>query len=268
MDSQMMSGTVRPVRWSTAQWCSYFRGNAKALLDIPWAQGAGLTEEERDAVAASVQDFQLGESSEGLNLLRAARAYAARAGDPAYEEAIRLFVREEQRHAGDLARFLTLAGVPLLSKSWTDAVFRFLRRLAGLEQFLTVLVTAEMIGKVYYQALRRATGSPVLRRLCDQLLRDEIKHIRFHTERLALMRRGRPRWRLFLTRLGHRVFFGGTCLVAWWAHRKALRAGGYGFSRFWQETWEVFRASARPIDLRELAPLSGPKPFLVPVGVT
>jgi hypothetical protein len=216
-------------------------------MDIPWKEGARLTDAERASFGASVQDFQLGESSEGLNLLRAADEHAEQYGDAHYREAIRLFIGEEQRHARDLGRFLTLADIPLLERSWSDAIFRRLRRRAGLELFLTVLVTAEMIGKIYYQALRKATGSTVLRRLCEQLLRDETKHIRFHVERLALLRQGRSRWRVLLGNLRHRVLFGGTCLVVWWKHKQVLRAGGYGFCRYWQECWRQINVALRPI---------------------
>src|SRR5262249_12730707 len=140
---QTANTSVGPVRWSSARWCAYYRANAKGLLDIPWEEGVRLTDAERATVGKSLQDFQLGESSDGHNLMRAAREYAEQSGDEAYPEAVRLFIGEEQRHAGDLGRYLTKAGIPLLTRSWTDAVFRWLRRLAGLELFITVLVTAE-----------------------------------------------------------------------------------------------------------------------------
>ena len=38
--------------------------------------------------------------------------------------------------SGDLGRFLTTAGEPLLAQTRLDSVFRHLRRLAGLELFL------------------------------------------------------------------------------------------------------------------------------------
>ena len=254
-------GTAAPVRWSSARWSAYFQANARSLLDIPWDEPVGLTEAERATIGRSVQDFQLGESSDGHNLLRAARAYAERSGDPAYPEAIRLFIGEEQRHARDLGRFLTKAGIPVLARSWTDTVFRWLRHRAGLELFLTVLLTAEMIGKVYYKALRKATGCPLLRRLCEQLLRDEMKHIRFHVERLALMRRDRPRWKVIWAQAWHRFLFGGTGLVVWWKHRPVFKAGGYRFRRFWAEAWSEINAAQRPIDPRDLGVLpAGHKP--------
>jgi hypothetical protein len=262
MDRQAVgTGSVGPVRWSSARWCAYYRANREKLLDLPWEEEVRLTEAERATITKSVQDFQLGESSDGRNLIRAAREYAAASGDGDYPEAIRLFIAEEQRHSGDLGRFLTKADIPLLTRTWTDTIFRWLRRLAGLELFLTVLVTAEMIGKVYYKALRKATGCLLLRRLCEQLLRDEMKHIRFHVERLALLRRDRPRWKVIWAQAWHRFLFGGTCLVVWWRHRAVFKAGGYRFRRFWAEAWNEINAAQRPIDPHDLGMLpAGRKP--------
>src|SRR5437763_14423701 len=225
---QAQTGTVRAAPWTSGQWCYYYHRNAERLLPLPWRRGAELTDAEREAVAASIQDFQLGESSEGHNLLRRAAQHAERADDPDYVEAMQLFVREEQRHARMLGRFLHLAGIEPLKRSRLDTAFRLLRRLAGLVLSITVLLTAETIGKVYYRALRRATGSTLLRRLCEQLLRDEVRHMRFHAERLALVRRGRARWRVGLAHAWHRLLFGATCLLVWGKHRRALRAGGLG----------------------------------------
>jgi hypothetical protein len=247
---QAQTGTVRAAPWTSGQWCYYYHRNAERLLRLPWRCGAELTDAERDAVAASIQDFQLGESSEGRNLLRRAAQYAERADDPEYVEAMQLFIGEEQRHARVLGRFLHLAGIEPLKRSRLDTAFRLLRRLAGLVLSITVLLTAETVGKVYYRALRRATGSTLLRRLCDQLLRDEVRHVRFHAERLALVRRDRARWRVWLAHGCHRLLFGGTCLLVWGKHRRALRAGGLGFASFWRECWQEMRGVLRIMDPR------------------
>ncbi len=260
------TGAVRAAPWSSGQWCCYYATNAERLLPLPWRRGAELTDAERDAVAASMQDFQLGESSEGRNLLRRAADHAERADDPEYLEAMRLFVREEQRHARDLGRFLRLAGVPLLGHSRLDSAFRLLRRLAGLETAIGVLLTAETVGKVYYLALRRATGSVLLRRLCEQLLRDEVRHMRFHAERLALLRRGRARWRVWLAHARHRVLFGGSCLLVWAKHRRALRAGGFGLRSFWRACWGEMGRVLKWMDPRRGAGAEARKPCEVTVG--
>src|SRR4051812_48536699 len=110
---------------SSAQWLDYFHDNALNLLELPWDAGAQITPPgppgaggaqipagEREAIAASVQEFQLGESSEGRNLISAARRYAEQSGDAAYLHGLLLFIAEEHRHARDLGRFLDLAGVP------------------------------------------------------------------------------------------------------------------------------------------------------------
>jgi hypothetical protein len=226
---------------TSAQWTAYFRRNSERLLEQPWHLGAEISDAERDAIATSLQEFQLGESSEGRHIISAARRYSETSGDRDYAEALCVFIAEEHRHARDLGRFLDLAGVPRASKAWPDTVFRWLRRRAGLETSIVVLVTAEIIAKVYYAALREATTSRLLRRLCDQILADEVAHVHFQTERLAVLRRGRPCWRIAAGRSVHRFLMFGTCFVVWHKHGKAMGAGGYGFRRFWGETWREMR---------------------------
>jgi len=51
----------------------------------------------------------------------------------------------------------------------TDRVFRLLRRLAGLELYLYILISAELIGIVYYRALEATTDLPPLKMLCRVL---------------------------------------------------------------------------------------------------
>ena len=243
-------GSRPPAPGSSAEWCSWFRANEASLLDVPWTLGAGIAADERDAIASSIQEFQLGESSEGRHLIDCARVHAERIGDPEYVAAIRHLIREEQRHARDLGRFMDLAGIPRVGRTWTDAVFRWLRRGAGLELSVGVLVTAEIIAKIYYRALRETTGSTVLRRVCDQILRDEVEHVRFQTERLAILRRGRPSSRLRLTAALHRFLFWGTVEVVAWRHRRALRAGGYSLKRFRREAWFEFQTDLGRMDPR------------------
>ena len=240
-----MDNNPLPLVGSVA-WLQYYRHNARTLIEIPWGLGVFLTDESRRAIASSVQEFQLGESGEGKHLIRAAKRHAERTGDAAYVEALGLFIAEENRHARDLGRVLDLAGIPRVGHAWPDTVFRFIRRLAGLELSIVVLVTAEIIAKVYYAALREATGSPVLRTICDQILRDEVRHVHFQTERVAILRRNRPRWLVAVAQAAHRVLMFGTCFVVWHKHGRAMRAGGWSFRRFWRDTWiEMRDAQAR-----------------------
>src|SRR3954462_13033557 len=161
-------------------WRIHFERNAASLLPIPWETGPDLTDQETAAIAASLQEFQAGEYSEGRHLYRFAQDYAAQTGDYEYVRAIRLFIAEEQRHALCLGRFLAINGIPLSDTTFAARVFRRLRTVvSSLELSIAVLVTAELIAKVYYRVLREATQSVVLRRLCDQILSDEDAHVRF-----------------------------------------------------------------------------------------
>lgn len=229
---------------TSADWLRQFESNARQLRIIPWERGAELTPEESAAVASSVAEFQRGESGEGRHLIRYAIQYAERTGDIEYVGAIRLFIREEQRHARDLARFLTLNGIPLARASFADAVFRRLRNLLGtLEMSIAVLITAELMAQVYYDALGAATRSTILRRLCEQILNDEARHVEFQAERLGILRarRGRPGY--LTTMAFQRVLFAATAVVVWRAHRGAFRQAGFGFVRFWKGAWRCFDAA-------------------------
>jgi hypothetical protein len=239
----------RPTEW----WREYFLTNANSLLSVPWHLGVDLTPEERDAIATSVQQFQLGESSEGRHLFHAARAYAARSGDAAYPHTLALFIAEEHRHARDLGRFLDLAGIGRASRAWPDSVFRWLRHRAGLELSISVLVTAEIIAKVYYAALRDSTRSLVLRLLCDQICHDEVMHVFFQTERIAILRRTRGRLAIALLSLAHRLLLFGTLLVVWHTHGRAMRAGGVTFRCFWRESWREMRDALARMNPRNYA---------------
>ena len=231
-------------RVSSAEWCAHFEGSASLPDEVPWESAVRLTEAERRAVAASIQEFQLGESSEGRHLHAAARAHAASTGDHAYARAIAAFIREEQRHARGFGRFLAGEGIPLRRHSWPDAVFRQLRRGVGLETTVCVLLTAELIAQVYYAALRDATQSPTLRALCGRILRDEAAHVRFQAERIAMLRAGHAPSRVWLAQAGQRALFAGAVLVVWWGHRSALTRGGFPFRRYWRQCWERFASAA------------------------
>ncbi len=199
-------------------------------------------------MVGSVQEFQLGESSEGKYLHRLARRHAKETGDGDYLLAVEYFIREEQRHAGYLRQFLASEGFGTVKGRWADAVFRRLRRVANLEVSVGVLVTAEIVAKVYYAALSEATRSPMLRAICGRIQRDEEAHVRFQAERLAILRRHRSRPGMSLTRLLHRTLFCGACLVVWRNHGDAIRRGGLGFRAYWRRCWEEFGEARRAME--------------------
>jgi hypothetical protein len=88
------------------------------------------------------------------------------------------------------------------------------------------LLTAEIFAKVYYAGLKGATRSPALRVICGRILRDEEAHVRFQSERLAMLRHDRPQSGRKLTGFLHRTLFFSACLVVWRNHGKVMRRTG------------------------------------------
>jgi len=222
-----------------AGWLEHFRANRSKMSDeVP---GDRLTEKEKRLIGRSIAAFQLGEYSEGKGLMRAAGDYARAIGDDRIIEITKLFILEEQRHAGRLLAFMNRHGIAQLKRHWADGVFRRLRKDVGLELSVTVLITAEIISLVYYRALRASTGSVRLKEICDEILDDEAAHVRYGSGLIGRMRAGRSWTGGRLAGILHEVLFAGTVLVVFAGHGRVLAAGGYGFGRYWRACWGEFR---------------------------
>lgn len=213
-------------------WLNHFEYHAQHPRSVPPGLSDLLSSDRRRLIARSIATFQLGEQSEGSTLLRAARRFAHAHQVPSLVRIVELFIREEQRHAALLRAFMEDHHIALKRNDWTDRAFRILRRLAGLELFFYVLVSAELIGIVYYRALEAATDCQRLKVLCRVLVSDEFAHVGFESQLLLGLRAGRTTQVQTLIRLAHRAFFAGTASVVWFAHRSVLRQGGYGAKTF------------------------------------
>lgn len=227
---------------STTDWIDHFRANARNQPEYPWSVGADAPSEVLDKILPSLRAWQLGETSDGTWLVSVAEEHGARIGDPDFAECMTLFIKEEQRHGELLGRYLDLAGVERKRRDWGDTAFRFIRHLVRrIEVWVTPVVMVETHALVYYAAIRDATESRLLSAICEQLLRDEVVHIRFQCERLAALHRGRSRIGMALTKLVHRALFAGMTVAIGLGHRRALEAGDCGFGRFWRKSWEKMR---------------------------
>jgi hypothetical protein len=214
---------------------------------------AGLTDllrpDERRLIAGSIATFQLGEQSEGRALLRAAQRFADAGQIPALPRIFELFVREEQGHAALLRAFMVDNHIPLKSSDWTDGVFRRVRRLAGLELYLHVLISAELIGIVFYRALEAATGCRRLRLLCRVLVSDELAHVGFESQLLLALRTSRAAPLQALMRWTHRALFAGTAGVVWFTHRSVLHKAGYGMKSFLRVCLSQYAFHMEPVNV-------------------
>ena len=217
-------------------WKEYFRQNQNHFANIDFDAYDCLSMEERSVICPSLQHFQKGESSEGRHLY----AFAKEFKDPEYLECIRLFIREEQKHAAVLAAFMHKFQIPLIKGHWVDYVFRWLRKAGSIQNTVIILLIAEIIAKIYYRALRDATESDLLKRICLQILRDEDEHIRFQCDLLKIFHR-RQSWAMnFLTGSYQLFLMTGTTLVVWRYHRNVLKRGGYYFGRYFFGTLSIF----------------------------
>ena len=213
-------------------WLNHFEYHAQRPRRVPDDLPDVLSGRERALIAKSIATFQLGEYSRGGTLLCAARRFAHRQGTPELVRIMELFVREERRHADLLREFMTDHWMPVRNYALPDLAFRAIRRLAGFELYLYVLVTAELIGNVYYRALETASGCQRLKILCRTLVADELAHIGFESELLSeLLGRRSPPVRA-LIRGAHKAFFTSTALTVWMSNGAMLRTVGYDASTF------------------------------------
>jgi hypothetical protein len=246
-------------------WHIHFLANQQNPGEMPWDDAYKLSSTERRAIQHSIQQFQLGESSEGRRLLIRARAYSLATNDPDFAEALSLFVKEEQRHSAYLLRFMRAQRIPKVSSHWVDSVFRRLRVLAGLELSLRVLVTAEIIAVPYYTALGRSTASRLLNAISSRIVQDEAAHLKFQSSMLSrLAATRRPIVRRLIAQL-HQLFLIGTSFVVWCEHGTVFRAAGYTFELFLRESLAEFAALEspardRPAESRFPARAGNPQP--------
>lgn len=210
-----------------AIWLNHFEYHSERPRRVPEELADVLLPEERQMIASSIATFQLGEQSDGATLLKTARHFAQEHDAPQLARIAELFVREEQRHASLLRDFMDDHGILPKHRDWTDRVFRWLRRAAGLELCISVLITAELIGSVYYRALDAATGCQRLKVLCRTLVADELAHVGFESQLVLALRARRSVPGRAAARLAHRLLLAAAAFVVFVTHRAVLDRAGF-----------------------------------------
>jgi hypothetical protein len=229
-------------------WLNHFEYHAEHPRQVPPGTPDLLTSAERSLIASSIATFQLGERSEGSTLVRAAQRFAGAHEVPCLVRIVELFIREEQRHAALLRDFMVDHQISLRTEDWTDWTFRRLRRLAGLELYLYVLISAELIGNVYYRALETVTACQRLRMLCRALVCDELAHVGFESQMLLALRARRSAPMRTALRLAHRIFFTGAAAVVWSTHSAVLRQAGCSARSFLRMCLAQYAFYLEPVD--------------------
>ena len=246
-----------PDPMNSSSWLSYYRQNRLNRTEPQWELADHEGAEARSQMARSLSHFQLGESGGGTFLFQhARRAYPE---DPDYWEVLALFVQEEQEHARLLGRLVERYQGRLVNGHWTHSLFRGIRRALGARFEIQVLVIAELVGTAYYRFLEQRTSDPVLRQVCEIVLRDEDRHIAFHAERFSTDQAAWLPLERALWVAQFQVLFLGALRVAWLDHRPALQSLGVRPSDFHQVARReclLFLARVAPAPQHLLTPAS------------
>jgi predicted nucleic acid-binding protein len=231
----------------SSAWLDYFERNRLHRPEPDWDRPTPFPPAVAARLARSLAHFQLGESCEGTTLLAGARRTWP--DDPDYVAAMALFVAEEREHARLLEHLVLRLGGTLVTKHWTDRCFRLARHALGFGFEIQTVMVAELVGGAYFRLLR-STGDPVLRQVCELMVRDEDQHRRFHVDRVVIAQLGWSPLRRALWTAQFKLLFRAALLAAWVDHRAALRAVGIDRRLFSAEAradardWLVRRAAA------------------------
>ena len=221
------------------KWIQYYRFRDQ-FKHIDWEQEDSFPQSEIAILLKPLQQCQIGENSEGKNLIRLAEKHVANKEDKSYATAIRLFIKEEQNHSQALKLFLEKHQLPLLASHPVDNTFTTIRRLYNLETCIYTLLTAEIVATFFYQAVKSATSSPLLQSVCKQILRDEAMHLMFQCDILSEVREEGSKLRWHLGQLFFKTLFAGTMQFVWWQYGKVFRAGGFDKKRYKQKLRQLF----------------------------
>lgn len=239
---------------NSLEWFEHFKHNL-TIERINWNLRPAINCIERKTILAGLQAWQLGETSDGKNLLKASGNYAAKSGDFFYINAVELFIKEEQKHGENLGRYIDRIGEKRIKKNWGDSLFRKFRYLNNsMEMWTITVLTVESTAQIFYQSLKDATGCHLLKQICTDILIDEVAHIEFQRERLQLILQRRNPAIQGLLLYGYKFFYFSTALVVWLAHRKVFSAGGNGLKKFMHKMALKFRRNIEQYKSQQMQP--------------
>ncbi len=173
---------------SWAAWRRHFEDNARRPMPPPPPVDA-IAPRWRPALIHSLARFQVGEAGEGRIAHQIDRARLDGV-DADYRAALKLFVREEGRHARILAGAVRALGGQILRGHWSERLFVRGRRLAGVRLKLLALLAAEVVGIEFYRRAACRLPPGELRAQLEEIHADEAMHLEFHVDFFRVHLRG------------------------------------------------------------------------------
>lgn len=214
------------------KWVLHFTQNLQKQR-IDWSITPNITAAEKEIILHSLQAWQLGETSDGSQLLCAATKYATAISEPIYIDAVALFIKEEQKHGNNLGKYLDAIGEQRIQRNWGDTLFRKIRHIhLSMEWWTLAVITVESAAQVFYQCLKDATHCKLLQQICTDILIDEAFHIDFQVERMNIIYNSKPNSVKWLRRQFYKLFYFATILIIWMAHKKVFSANGSSFKQY------------------------------------
>lgn len=204
---------------SWKKWLKYFKQNTRSPIREKIDPIQNIAEEKIIALRRSLAVFQLGESGEGRIAKQIESVYIFGVNET-YRECLKLFVKEEGKHAKVLAVMVRSLGGKLLKHNWTESIFIFGRRILGIRLKLLVLLVAEVVGVTFYKLFVKELPLSGMRATLIEIIKDEESHIRFHSDFFIIRIKSTLHKMLF--RLVWRIVTLLAFLVVLLDHRKSL----------------------------------------------
>lgn len=220
----------------TMQWLNHFRASTTRPREIRWDQGIQLDADVAGPVIHSIQTFQRGLTSPGINL----RTKVRKACPAEYAECIDLYVAEKSIHADFLMRVLWAAGSEPAKRAWPDFLFRRFRRRFDYTRELMVLLTVEMATVPFFRILANQVGCPLITDVIEEILEDQAYHIGFHIDHLRDALAERDNLEKLAVQQLWGSMFASTLTVVMADNRSVFRALDYPKLTYWTDAWNLF----------------------------
>lgn len=222
-------------------WFDHYQTN---LLQkrVDWNLIPNLTNDEKEKVIKSIQAWQLGETSDGKHLYKAAEKYIKKNTDELYLKSIELFIKEEQKHGENLGKYLDLNNVERIKHNWGDTLFRKVRYFnTSMELWTISVITVESTAQLFYKSLKDATNCVLLKQICRDILIDEAYHIDFQVERMQIILQNNNYLIRKIKSVFYFLFFIITSVIVWFANKKVFTAGKNDFGTYMKKMTLKYR---------------------------
>ncbi len=224
-------------------WLDHFRRNHHAVPAIHWEHGVSIPSAATPAVVRSLARLASELLADPSALLRAAAA----TGDPRLSAALTLACEERLIHGAMLDR-----AVLALGGNRQAPAARLGRK--GLIPGLARLWREALVARAFLRALHQSVDDPVLRQVCQVLLRELAGQLAFIRDtlrrRAAVHGEAARRSYHLMWSIGFQLSSAGFFLH----HGRALRALGQSPWQVWQEIGHSFAQSAErillPVEIR------------------